>query len=42
MALGNISCGIAIPQTFTDLSTASGFIRRFRRLRDCAGTGSAV
>ena len=29
MASGNISCGIAIPQTFTDLSTATGFIRRF-------------
>jgi probable F420-dependent oxidoreductase len=26
---GNISCGIAIPQTFSDLSTATGFLRQF-------------
>jgi probable F420-dependent oxidoreductase len=29
MESGNVSCGIAIPQSFTDLSTAIGFFRRF-------------
>jgi len=29
MESGNISCGIALPQTFSDLSDATGFLRRF-------------
>src|SRR5712675_160461 len=29
MRSSNISCGIAIPQTFNDLSSAAGFLSRF-------------
>ena len=29
MESGNISCGIAIPQSFDDLSSAAGFLSRY-------------